>query len=346
MMGGHVDITVLAGALLILAAGALQGTFAVPMKYARKWNHENIWLVFAFTGLVLFPWLLTSATVPSLGHVYSSTSSPTLWAIIASGLAWGVGATLTGIGLKMIGIGLGLAVVLGLSASVGSLVPLLVLSPHKVFTLQGGLYLLGTCVMFAGIALVAVAGALREKSEQASGSPGAAGAPFLVGLLVAVAAGILSSALNFSYAFGTEAIEHARRLGASSVWAPNVVAVLATTGGFLANLAYCTWRFYKNSSGRLYFSTGSGSHWIYGALMGGFWFGGLAVYGMGLSRMGSFGTVAGWPLLMGTIIIASNLAGLLTGEWARASARSKAYLFRGVFVILGALAVLAAAQQA
>jgi hypothetical protein len=37
---------------------------------------------------------------------------------------------------------------------------------------------------------------------------------------------------------------------------------------------------------------------------------------------------------------------LLTGEWARASARSKAYLFRGVFVILGAFAVLAAAQQA
>jgi hypothetical protein len=36
MMGGHVDITVLAGALLILVAGALQGAFAVPMKYARR----------------------------------------------------------------------------------------------------------------------------------------------------------------------------------------------------------------------------------------------------------------------------------------------------------------------
>ena len=57
------DDQILLGAGLVLVAGFLQGLFAVPMKFARRWNYENIWLVFAFTGLVVFPWLLTFATV-------------------------------------------------------------------------------------------------------------------------------------------------------------------------------------------------------------------------------------------------------------------------------------------
>jgi len=35
----------IAGVGTVLAAGVLQGAFALPMKYARSWNHENVWLV-------------------------------------------------------------------------------------------------------------------------------------------------------------------------------------------------------------------------------------------------------------------------------------------------------------
>ena len=66
--------------------------------------------------------------------------------------------------------------------------------------------------------------------------------------------------------------------------------------------------------------------WLHSALMGGFWFGGLAVYGLGIYRIGDFGTAVGWPLLMGTIIVTSNAAGFLTAEWAGTGARVRGYL--------------------
>ena len=73
-MNDSTQIELLAGAGTVLGAGLLQGAFALPMKYARSWNHENIWLVFAMTGLVAAPWALTLATVPHLSDVYRMTS--------------------------------------------------------------------------------------------------------------------------------------------------------------------------------------------------------------------------------------------------------------------------------
>lgn len=61
--------------------------------------------------------------------------------------------------------------------------------------------------------------------------------------------------------------------------------------------------------------------------------------------MGDFGTVVGWPLLMGTIIVTSNVAGVLTDEWKGAGARVRGYLVSGMIVILVALWILSLAQK-
>jgi L-rhamnose-H+ transport protein len=159
--------------------------------------------------------------------------------------------------------------------------------------------------MLLGIVVAARAGSLRDrgkKPEHRDRGVTVKGS-FLAGLVVAICAGLLSSALNFSYAFGREVLTQARHLGVSPVWVSNVVAAPATTGG-------------------------------------------LGVYGLGIYRMGDFGTVVGWPLLMGTIIITSNAAGFLTGEWARTGTRVRAYLGAGMAIILLALWLLALAQKA
>src|SRR6266571_7576040 len=61
------------GLAAVVLAGVLQGLFAVPMKYAPRWNYENIWLIFSLVGMVVLPWMLTTATVPHLREVYSLT---------------------------------------------------------------------------------------------------------------------------------------------------------------------------------------------------------------------------------------------------------------------------------
>ena len=129
-----------------------------------------------------------------------------------------------------------------------------------------------------------------------------------------------------------------RHLGVSPVWMSNVVAAPATSGGFVANCLYCVYLLRKNTTTKNFWVPELGINWLYGALMGAFWFGGLAVYGLGIYRMGDFGTVVGWPLLMGTVIITSNAAGFLTGEWAErapASARIWARGWRSSFSLCG-----------
>ena len=332
------------GVAAVFFAGLLQGLYAVPLKYTPRWNYENIWLAFSIWGMVVLPWMLTTATVPHTAQVYSMTSTGALVRIAGFGLCWGVGSLLSGLGMTLLGIGLGMAIILGLSASVGSLIPLLVLHPEQLQTPQGHTYLVGTVIMLLGIAVCAKAGILRDAARKLGDS--ALRKSFLAGFIVCCLSGLFSSALNFSYAFGGEAIERARALGASALWSAGVVTALAVSGGFVANLAYCGYLVVKNRTANRFTGDGASRGWLCGLLMAIFWFGGQSLYGVGISRMGQLGVVIGWPLLMGMIIVTSNTAGILTGEWSGVPSATRRYLGAGMVLILAALGVLAMAQHA
>lgn len=331
------------GVIAVVVGGMFQGIFAVPMKYVPQWRYENIWLVYSFSGMVVLPWMMAAATVPNIGRVYALTSTKTLFSIAGFGACWGIGATLTGLGLSMLGIGLGMAIILALSASLGSLIPLIVLNPQRLQTHQGHIYLLATIVMMAGIAFCARAGWLRD-GLRAGERRGTHRRWFFAGLIVCCTSGLLSSALNFSYAFGGEAVRHALDLGTSSIWSTGVVTALAVSAGFLANFLYCGYLLLRNGTIGEFVARGAGFGWLCGVLMGLFWFGGQTFYGLGISHMGRLGAVLGWPVLMGMIIITSNAAGVLTGEWKGISTEIKCWLAAGMVTIFAALALFGFAQ--
>ena len=337
-------IAIVMGLAAVVVAGVLQGLFAVPMKYAPRWNYEHIWLTYSLVGMVVLPWILTTVTVPHLAEVYSLTPALVLVRIAGFGLCWGIGSALAGLGMNLLGIGLGMAIILGLSASVGSLIPLLILTPQQLHTLQGHTYLAGTVIMLVGIALCARAGMLRDAARKRGES--VPGRSFVAGFIVCCLSGLFSSSLNFSYAFGGDAVDRARALGASHLWSTGAVTALAVSGGFIANLAYCGYLLRKNHTLGKFSGGGAGTGWLCGALMGFLWFGGQSLYAVGITRMGELGVVIGWPLLMGMIIVTSNAAGILTGEWNDVSSATRRFLAFGMLIILAALGVLAMAQRA
>src|SRR5579864_8576221 len=152
----------MAAIILLVVAGVMNGSFTLPMKYTREWTWENTWLIWTIWALVIFPPVMTLATVPDLRSVYSSVAPAIIVVVAACGAGWGISQIFFGLAVDSIGIALAFSVILGIAAAVGSLVPLLREHADKIFT-AGGLGVIGgVALVVLGVGICAVAGRKRE----------------------------------------------------------------------------------------------------------------------------------------------------------------------------------------
>ena len=329
----------LLGIGMVTLGGILQGSFAAPMKRMSRWRWENTWLFFALFGLLVLPWMIDFATVPSVASVYAGASPSTLIMVLLFGLLWGVGATLFGLAIDRVGMALGFALILGVTSSFGSLIPMAILHSQHLLAKRGLALIAGSAVMVVGLAFLALAGRVRE-SDLGTGNGVRSG--FGVGLVLCVFSGIFSSMMNFSFVFGDELRVRALRSGASNAMAANSIWALTLTGGFVVNFLYCLYLLKKNSSWSLFREGNRSGYWMLGILMGLLWFGGTVLYGMGAASLGGLGGIIGWPIFLTVDIIGALFWGAVSGEWRGASRRALFYNWAGVGVLLVAIAVISA----
>lgn len=328
------------GVGLVVLGGFLNGSFAFPMKRMPAWHWENTWVVYSVFGMLVVPWMFASATTPNLIDVCHRTSWTALTKVMVFGLGWGVGSTLFGLGIRQVGMALGFTVILGTTASLGSLLPLAVLHPGLLWTRQGYALMVGLLVVIAGVSLCSIAGRLRERDARVQRAESGR-TNFGVGLVICILSGVFSAMLNFSFVFGKELQQLSLSAGASATMAANLTWALALSAGFVANAGYCGFLLQKNRTWSLFRAPdAAASYWLGGILMGVIWFSGIAVYGMGAATLGTLGGVVGWPLFMAMIIIAGNFWGVVTGEWSGASRRSYAYAWAGIVVLFLAIYVI------
>lgn len=335
----------LAAALTVVAGGVLHGSFALPMKKMSAWKWENTWLIYSISGLVALPLLLAWITVPSFTSAVAAASPATLALIVACGVGWGAGSTLFGVAIDRVGMALTFAIVLGITSSLGSLLPLLIQNPEELFSRRGQILLAGLALVIAGILLCSKAGALRERIQNPQPSQGARRGSAFTGLLICIASGVLSPALNFGFVFGEPLKQEAIRLGARADFAGNALWALALAGGFFVNAGYAVYLLGKNRTWSAY--SGADAHawyWAGAALMGFLWYMGVSIYGMGAAAMGRLGGVLGWPIFMSTVIILANVWGAVTGEWKGAGAQAMRLMWAGVAILVAAIAVIAQAN--
>jgi L-rhamnose-H+ transport protein len=321
------------GIAVVLLAGVLNGSFAAPMKRMPSWRWENSWLLYALTGLVIFPWIIAYATIPHLGSVYSGASWPSLEKVAVFGFAWGIGATLCGLGISRVGLALAFAIILGITASFGSLIPLAVLHPEELLSRRGIALIIGTVIMTIGLIFLAIAGGQRERDSGQTGSPRSG---FGLGLIICILSGLFSSMLNFSFVFGDELRVRALAAGATASMAANPIWSLSVTAGFIANGVYCLYLLRKNKTWGVY-KTGGPLYWFLGSLMGLLWFGGTLTYGSGASILGRLGGMIGWPVFMVMDIIVGLFWGMITGEWKDAGRRAMTYCWAGIGILVLAI---------
>src|SRR5258708_1374437 len=150
------------GLALLLVAGIMNASFTLPMKFTRTWSWENTWLAWSIFALILLPPVVTALTIPRLGDVYRDAGwGPTVLAA-TFGVGWGVAQVFFGLAVESIGIALTFSIVLGISAAVGSLLPLLRLHSSQLFTAAGGGVIAGVVLVIIGVSICALAGRRRE----------------------------------------------------------------------------------------------------------------------------------------------------------------------------------------
>jgi L-rhamnose-H+ transport protein len=324
------------GLLLILAGGAMQGSFTVPQKFLRGSAWEVGWLLYSLAGMVLFPWLLVALIIPQPLQVYANTGFAPLALAALFGAGWGIGSVLFGLGVAHVGTALAFAIIISLTAAVGSIVPLAVLHPDSLATTRGALLFLGLAIVIAGVVLCSKAGMLKEKAVLRDKTGG-----FARGLVICIASGITSPMFNFGVAFGGPISQEAVRQGANPANASVAILAVAISSGFVINAAYCIYLLVRNKS----WKAPRPASLLLTLLMGFLWMFGMFFYGIGQTRLGTYGPVLGWPLFMTVIVLVANLWGILTGEWEGAGPKAYRYLAAGNVLMIVALVVIALGGQ-
>jgi L-rhamnose-H+ transport protein len=247
------------GVLFHWLGGLASASFYVPFRGVRRWAWETYWLVGGFFSWIIAPWLLSTLLTRDLFQVLSETPTRTIFWTIFFGLLWGVGGLTFGLTMRYLGLSLGMAVVLGLCAAFGTLMPPLFSGfffTQVIGTSSGRVILLGVFVCLLGIASAGIAGMYKECAMTPQEKKAVIKEFDLKkGLSVAVLSGVMSSCFAYGLVAGkpirTLTLEH----GTDTLWQGLPVLVVVLIGGFTTNFVWCVVLNLKNNTTFQYFTS-------------------------------------------------------------------------------------------
>jgi L-rhamnose-H+ transport protein len=323
---------------LSLLGGVLVGNCMLPLKRIRTWPWECSWLIFSVVSLVLVPWVMAWLTLPDWPSLYLSLTVSQMLPSFLFGIGWGIAQVLFGLAVVRLGMALGFTLAVGLGTIFGTLIPFFARQEASLTSRNSLMLLAGCFLIVVGVGLSGWAGKMREAPAVTS-----KGKNYGSGLLIAVVSGVLSSMLNLSFSFGQPLTQAAVRHGADPSVAVLAVWPVALAGGFLPNVAYTVYLLMRNSSWNklrtvypdLFLST----------LMGLLWIVAVAIYGLAAHQLGRLGDSAGWAIYQIAMVLTANAAGVLSGEWKRASRRSIEVFTLGIAMLAVAITMAASSTR-
>lgn len=342
----HFSASLLAfGIASAIVSGIMNGIFTVPMRYLGQWPWENVWAIVMLVPCVIMPAAIVWISVPGFVQVLRAAPPHAIVFACLLGFAWGFGAIMFGQGVAAIGISMGNTLALAISASFGSVLPILVLAPERLFRVQGLAVVAGTLIGILGIACFGYAGFRREKSQMGStqkirGDMVGHSRPFAIGLLLCTGSGLLSAVFNIGYSLAQPIRIAAERSGHSAFAGTNLIWLLMLTCGSLPSLCFCVYLMKKHGTWRCYAAAGSTRLYALTIGMGLIWGGHTYLYGFASPKLGKLGPSIGWPLTLMAGLLTVNACGFLAGEWELTRLRDRQWMAFGMVVTLVAIAVL------
>ena len=249
------------GVLFHWLGGLASGSFYVPYRWVRRWSWETYWLAGGVFSWIFAPWILGWVMTKDLPAVLLEAPPSTLFWTFFFGLMWGIGGLTFGLTMRYLGLSLGMAVVLGLCAAFGTLMPPIFrgqFMTQVVGTSSGRVILLGIFVCLLGIAAAGLAGILKERAMSTEEQKAVIKEFDLKkGIAVATLSGVMSACFAYGLAAGDPIKALTLRHGTPVLWQGLPVLVVVLIGGFTTNFIWCLILNLRNKTGYQYFSSTS-----------------------------------------------------------------------------------------
>jgi L-rhamnose-H+ transport protein len=247
------------GVLFHWLGGLASGSFYVPYRGVKHWAWETYWLAGGFFSWIIAPWILASLLTKDLFAVLGQAPASALFWAFFFGLLWGVGGLTFGLTMRYLGLSLGMAVVLGLCAAFGTLMPPIFRGQfftQVLGTSSGRVILFGIFVCLAGITAAGLAGISKERVMSPEQKKAAIQEFDLrKGISVALLSGVMSACFAYGLAAGDPIKALTLQHGTARLWQGLPVLVVVLIGGFLTNFIWCLILVKRNHTGYQFFDT-------------------------------------------------------------------------------------------
>jgi L-rhamnose-H+ transport protein len=247
------------GVLFHWLGGLASGSFYVPYRGVKRWSWETYWLVGGVFSWIIAPWIVAVLLTKDLLSVLSATPGGDIFWCYFFGLLWGIGGLTFGLTMRFLGLSLGMAIVMGLCAAFGTLMPPIFRGQfvsQVLGTNSGRIILGGIVVCLIGIAIAGMAGVYKERSMPIEQQQAAIKEFSLKkGFAVAVLSGVMSACFAYGLAAGDPIKDLTIRHGTSPLWQGLPVLVVVLLGGFTTNFIWTVLLNIRNKTGHEYLAS-------------------------------------------------------------------------------------------
>ncbi|GJM62899.1 L-rhamnose/proton symporter RhaT [Persicobacter diffluens] len=335
----------LMGTLLHGVGGVSAASCYLPFQKIKQLSWNTYWLVQATFAWLVLPLVVGYLTVPDLAEVFRQAPQKVLINATLLGMVYGFGGMAFGYAIKNIGYSLTYTISIGLSAVLGTIIPLLIhgtLIEH--FSKPGGMVVLtGMLISFVGVFACGWAGYRKEQDLKKQGGS-LASFNIKKGLPLAVIAGVLSAIFGVSLEVGAPVAEIAAANGAGH-FEGNANLILSTGGTFITNFCWFFILSIRQKTIREIVQVkaiGLKQYLLNMTLCiasGAFWYLQFFFYGLGHVRMGNF-KFASWAIHMTMLVFFSYLVGVLMKEWKGVSNRTYQILITALCILVASFMII------
>lgn len=326
------------GIVLAIGAGLMLGLYALPEKFTKDFKFENTWGLFFMLTMFLVPVIASITLINDFSTVFAAVPTDIIIKMAGASFLWGIGVMMWGKAINHIGLSLGFSLFIGTVILVGSVLPFVVegLPAQNTFLT----ILAGISVVLIGVLFNGKAGLTREKDE--AKADGETKGSMITGILIAVVGGLLATGFSYANAVGRPYIHEACQAAGNPEWvtAVGVMFPIFISGGIVM-AAYFAWQLSAKKAWGDFKTPSFGKNFMLILVMAIFHYAASAIFAFAAFKLGEIGNTVGYAIFNTACVATAIVSGIFTGEWSKASAKAKNYLYLSLACMIVGIVIIA-----